>query len=308
MPDQAAVEMVAKSGRPAFSTTSDMPVPFQQSEGVVPENGDATAGDKSQDQEAAAQAEKQDEPAASTDGSDTAAKPDKAKPPKGVQKRIDELTREKREAERKASEEAQKRADLERQIAERQRAELQSVQTDDRPERSDYEDPDAYTVALSEWTARKAVQEDRIQRAQAEQQARVQQGYRSVIDRWQSGIEKALEKHPDFREVTEAENLPIAEHLKFALLSHDNGHEIAYYLGTHPDEAARLSSLSPLQSALAVGALGAKLADEAKPQVSRAPRPATPIAARSNAVKTPESESMEEYAARRTAELRKARA
>jgi len=49
-----------------------------------------------------------------------------------------------------------------------------------------------------------------------------------------------------------------------------------------------------------------RLSQQEKPEVSRAPAPAKPIGARGSVTKTPESESMAEYAARRNAELRKA--
>lgn len=299
MPDSSALDMAAgqKTG-PSLSATSDMP--------AIPATPEPDTADGHSQDEAAPQGETPDASAApEPDGSDTAANPEKVKPPKGVQKRIDELTREKREAERKATEEAQKRDELERQLAERQRADVQTVQ-DDRPNRDEFDDPDAYTQALTEWSARKAVQEDRIQRAESEQKARVQESYAKVTKDWNEGREKALEKYPDYVEVAENDQLPIAQHVGFALLSHENGHDIAYYLGKHPDEAARLSALSPLQSALAIGALGMRLSQQEKPEVSRAPAPAKPIGARGSVTKTPESESMDEYAARRNAELRKA--
>lgn len=298
MPDSSALDMVAgpKSG-PSLSTTSDMPA-------IPAAPKPDTADGHSPDQDAP-KGDTQDASSASTDGSDTAANPDRAKPPKGVQKRIDELTREKREAERRATEEAARVADLEKRLAERQQPEITPTPTDDRPTRDDFEDPDAYTEALTDWSARKAVQEDRVKRVQAEQQARVQESYAKVSKDWNEGRKKALEKYPDYAEVAENDQLPIAQHVGFAILSSPQGHDIAYYLGKHPDEAARLSALSPLQSALAIGALGRQLSEQDKPEVSRAPAPAKPIGGGGTVTKTPESESMAEYAARRNAELRK---
>jgi hypothetical protein len=65
--------------------------------------------------------------------------------------------------------------------------------------------------------------------------------------------------------------------------SSDIGPELAYYLGTNPKDAERISRMSPLSQAKEIGKIEAKLA--AEPPVKRttsAPAPISPVTARSS--------------------------
>jgi hypothetical protein len=67
--------------------------------------------------------------------------------------------------------------------------------------------------------------------------------------------------------------------LTVAIMSSDNGEDVAYHLGKNLKEASRIASLDPLRQVLAIGALSAKLTlDPPKPkQPSKAPAPITPV-------------------------------
>ena len=64
--------------------------------------------------------------------------------------------------------------------------------------------------------------------------------------------------------------------------SSDIGPELAYYLGSNPKDAERISRMTPLGQAKEIGKIEAKLA--AEPPVKRttsAPQPISPVTARS---------------------------
>src|SRR5574337_6644 len=82
-----------------------------------------------------------------------------------------------------------------------------------------------------------------------------------------------------------------------------DGHEIAYYLGTHPDEAARISSLTPYQAALAIGAISARLSEP----VPDTPKPVKPVGSRASVSKSLGELSMDEYASQRNEKIRETR-
>jgi hypothetical protein len=61
----------------------------------------------------------------------------------------------------------------------------------------------------------------------------------------------------------------------------DNGPDIAYYLGTNPKEADRISRLEPFLQAKEIGRLEAKVASEpVTKRTSSAPAPISPVTAR----------------------------
>lgn len=63
-----------------------------------------------------------------------------------------------------------------------------------------------------------------------------------------------------------------------AIIAAEAPHKVLYHFGTHPDEAAQILSLPPLQLARAIGALEARLASKPAPvTTSNAPAPITPI-------------------------------
>lgn len=64
----------------------------------------------------------------------------------------------------------------------------------------------------------------------------------------------------------------------------ENGHDIGYYLGTHIDEAQRITKLPPYKQLIEVGKLAHKLSLEpSKPKPSKAPAPISPLSGAANA-------------------------
>ena len=64
--------------------------------------------------------------------------------------------------------------------------------------------------------------------------------------------------------------------------SSDVGPELAYYLGTNPKDAERISRLTPLAQAKEIGKIEAKLAsDPPMKRTTSAPAPISPVTARS---------------------------
>jgi hypothetical protein len=63
--------------------------------------------------------------------------------------------------------------------------------------------------------------------------------------------------------------------------SSDIGPDLAYYLGTHPNEASRISRLSPILQAKEIGKLEVKIASEpVLKKTTSAPPPIAPISGR----------------------------
>ncbi len=310
MPDNSALDMLVKSAsEPALSATTDMPAPVEKNTLENPPAQDNPSDKAAPDGEIQEPSASSDDP--SGDDPAASAEPTASKPSKGVQKRIDELIRQRGEAERLAADQAKRLDDamaiIQKMTGARDNQPTTAPQADAKPARDQFDDPEAFTEALVSWSSRQAIKNYQAEQQQQAEKSRQQEDFQKVTKAWSDGREKAIEKYPDYDEVVSNSSLAIAQHVGFAVVAHEHAHDIAYWLGKHPEEAARISSLSPVLSAQAIGVIGERLAT-AKPEVSKAPEPVKPIGSRNDAsAKTPDEESMDEYAARRNASLRKAR-
>ena len=103
----------------------------------------------------------------------------------------------------------------------------------------------------------------------------------SVIEAYQDREEDARAKYEDFEQVAYNPALPITNAMAETIQSSDIGPELAYYLGSHPSEASRISRLSPILQAKEIGKLEAKIASEpVLKKTTSAPPPIAPISGR----------------------------
>ena len=135
-----------------------------------------------------------------------------------------------------------------------------------------FNSPDDYADALAE---RKA--EELLARRE---QARMQS---EIIESYHEREEEARNKYDDFEQVAYNSKLPITDAMAQTIQSSDVGPDMAYYLGSNPKEADRISRLAPLQQAKELGKIEAKLSDNPPvKKTSNAPAPIAPITARSS--------------------------
>jgi hypothetical protein len=102
-----------------------------------------------------------------------------------------------------------------------------------------------------------------------------------VLESYQEREEMARDKYDDFEQVAYNPNLPITNVMAETIQHSDIGPELAYFLGTNPKDAERISRLSPFMQAKEIGKIEAKLADN--PPVKKttsAPAPISPVTAR----------------------------
>lgn len=211
---------------------------------------------------------------------------------KPVQPRIDELTREKKEALELFEDEYVQRLSAENRVVELQKqldglkpkAETPKPVELKRPSPKDFTDQDAYDTAMEaydvardERTRQAALEEGRRQAQQAAQNAQMQ-----------SRVEAAKKDIPDFVEVIEAAGKRTTEvpaHIKAAFFELDYGPQVAYELAKDPQLEKRIFALSPAKALSELGKLELKYANKptvvennttpAKPtpETTRAPAP-----------------------------------
>ena len=139
------------------------------------------------------------------------------------------------------------------------------------PTADQFANVDEYAQALAERKAQELVQ----QREQRQQQE-------ALLESYQEREEAAREKYDDFEQVALNPKLPITTLMAQTIQASEVGPDVAYYLGSNPKEAERISRLPAYLQAKEIGRIEAKV--QSNPPVkktSAAPTPITPVTARS---------------------------
>lgn len=140
------------------------------------------------------------------------------------------------------------------------------------PSLDNYESNDAYVEALAEHKARELISKKEQERYRSE-----------VIDAYHTREEEARDKYDDFEQVAYNPNLRITDVMAETIQSSDIGPDVAYYLGSNPKEADRISKMSPFLQAKEIGKIEAKLsAEPITKKTSSAPAPIAPVTARTS--------------------------
>lgn len=234
------------------------------------------------------QAEQQEEAAAS-DGDDSTAEPKK----KGVQKRIDELVRQREDKAREA--------EYWRQQALQKAPERPETPTQPtgKPTVESYDSYEEYLDALSDWKVDQRLKQQQEQAAQTQREQSLEQKQAQFHQK------AAAFEAEDFQEIAFNPTLPISDAMRDVILDSDKGPELLYHLGKNSGEAARIATLNPVQAARELGLLEAKLSLPKAKTKSSAPPPIPPIG---GGGEPPTADPMkltpDEWAAQRNRELR----
>ena len=159
----------------------------------------------------------------------------------------------------------------EREQAQRS-AETQIVKAAPTATADQFESTEAYAEALAYQKAEELI----AKREAAKQQSQVLESYHDLE-------EEARAKYDDFEQVAYNPKLPVTNVMAETIQSSEIGPELAYYLGSNPKEAERISRMTPLSQAKEIGKIEAKLA--AEPPVKKttsAPAPISPVTARNS--------------------------
>ena len=133
-----------------------------------------------------------------------------------------------------------------------------------------FDSPEAYAEAL----ALKKAEELIAQRELHKQRAQIE-------DVYAEREEEARTKYDDFEQVAYNPNLRVTDAMAETIKASDMGPELAYWLGSNPKEADRISRLSPLMQAREIGRIEAKIsAEPPKKKTTSAPEPIRPVSAR----------------------------
>jgi hypothetical protein len=139
----------------------------------------------------------------------------------------------------------------------------------DIPTADQFDSPQAYGDFIRA-EAEKLVQHREIQKQRAE-----------IEETFAEREEEARSKYDDFDQVAYNPNLRVTDVMAETIKASDLGPDLAYWLGSNPKEAERISRLSPLLQAREIGKVEAKISAEPfQKKTSSAPDPIRPVTAR----------------------------
>lgn len=150
-----------------------------------------------------------------------------------------------------------------------QALQAQQVQESPAPKLEDFDhDIEQYTEAAVEHKAKQIANETTLQQSQAAET----RATRELEEQFNQITAESAKQYPDFDKVFDA-NVPVSMQMAEALVISEKPTEIAYYLGTHRDEAAKIAGLPAHLQGYEIARLEARLSTA--PLTSKAPPPPT---------------------------------
>lgn len=194
---------------------------------------------------------------------------------KGVQPRIDELTRKRHEAEREAA--------YWRGVATQGKAQPSAEPAaPTKPTPDQFDDHNLYVEALTDWKVTDRLSKE-LNARDAQQAERQQATEREAT--WAERQTAARTVMPDYDEVVGASDAPLAAHVAQALKDSENGPALAYHFAKNPEVLERLNGMDVRMADREIGRIEARL-QTPKPAASAEPvkltKTPTPASASSN--------------------------
>ena len=252
-----------------ISSTTDTQEDVNLAAGIVPEEVERP---KEAEASEAEQAKTTPEP-------ETGEKPSAPKPHKKLLKRIDTLTARNRALE-----------DELEQLRKTPKTEESKPAADTEPKRESFASDAEYYKAQAKWEVRQELRAERQREQQEAENARLRQ----IFDDYNTQISKAREQHEDFDEIVGRSDVHIPTAVQLAIFEMENGADVAYHLGKHPDLCEELMGMSELSAVRAVGRISDSLApakESPKKTESKAPPPIKPVASGSTRTTVPLDET-----------------
>ena len=183
----------------------------------------------------------------------------------GAQKKIDRLVKHNAELETAREADRKRIEELEKGV----KKEEPKPKADDEPKLEDFTDEHLYLKALAKWEVKQEMKAEREAQEREAEQAET----RAIFDAHNQKISAARAKYDDFDEtVNESVKTPwqsnsradviASQAFQVGLIESENGGELIYYLGKHPEELDKLAGLSPARIQMAIGRIADKLEEQ----------------------------------------------
>ena len=222
-----------------------------------------------------------------------------------VEKRIGKLTKKWRTTERERDYERAKRMEAEQELAKLKAA----IPAEDKPNRDDFEDDEAYLEALADWKVESKLRAHGEVVSKKASEDSEKSAISEVAQEIEDITDRGSDKYPDYSDVVYDKDLVINQNMLETIIVSDVAEDILYYLGKNPDVSAAIGEMSPLRAAKEIWKIEMELAKgkpeekkvEVKPEVTKkvtqTPEPINPPKQTGVTEKDPSQMSPKEYRA-----------
>jgi len=224
----------------------------------------------------------------------------------GVQKRINQITREKHEARQEADRQKEANAALTKRLEA-----LEAPKTElSQPQENDFTDYNEYQQANSNYVVEKATQgaydklkAESLATEKANRAAEVQNSFNTKIEGFHERVAEKQEHYQDYEQVAYGHSF-MDQDLAGQLCDMDKGVEVGYHLGANLDVAEKIFALDPVSRARELTKLEFQVESVAGgKKVSDAPDPIVPLGSSETVSKDEKDMSDDEWWAGRYAQL-----
>lgn len=268
--------------------------------------GKSAGSEEETDKKVGGSAKKLGEEKPTADGKD----PDKGK---GAEKRIGELTKKWRAAERERDFEKNKRLEAEKALKEVK----SKIVVGEKPKREAFDSDEEFVEALTDWKIDSKLKASQEEVTKTVSDREEKDAITEVYNNLDAMVESGKEKYEDFAEKVFDKALSISPDMTEIILDSDTevSVEIMYYLASNPDESAEIAKMSKEKAARMIGKIEAKLAAKSaaeeenvekkgeedlekvppKKKLTNAPEPIKPVRTTGVVDKDPSQMSAKEY-------------
>lgn len=169
------------------------------------------------------------------------------------------------------------------------------------PKREQFETDEEFVTAVIGYQSKTSALEVEKGRVQGQVEAAEQGVSQLERNATAAKVEAARQEFPDWDQVVNNSQVPVSQHLAFAMHKSERGARIAYILNKMPQEAARLNTLEWHQIMEEFPAIEARYAASHKPPVTAPPSP--PIEPVGGAGGAPNRGGYKEWEAQRNSKL-----
>jgi hypothetical protein len=259
------------------------------------EAAEATVESTEQTEEVLVQPEVKETPAEQPEEAAPSEAEESPKPKKdgGFQRRISELTGQKKALEEEVNYWRSRASSLPSQEAQAQKPEAP-------PKIEDYNNLEEFIEAKASYAARKIVEGTltELQKQQAEHAKRTE--LEELHAKASERLEAARGKYEDFDEALGSRS-ELSEYMSEFILRTDDGMDVAYYLAKNPQESARIARMDDFNASLALADVRSKI--KAPVKKSNAPPPINPVKGAAKGEKDPSEMTDAEFAAWRKKQI-----
>lgn len=141
----------------------------------------------------------------------------------------------------------------------------EEAKVDGEPQRTDYQSDAEYVRALTRWEVKQEIKAEK----EAETRKAAEERQKEIVKLYNQKAIQAQARYEDFAEIVGKNEEPIPSTVGQAIVEEmENGPDVAYFLGKHPEVCQQMMEVGPTKAASLAWAISEELAGSTKKEVT----------------------------------------